>query len=51
VALAGFWIDKTEVTNGRYRRCVEAGACTPPVETGSYTRQSYYGDRLYDDYP
>ena len=30
VALDGFWIDRTEVTNGQYRRCVEAGACDEP---------------------
>jgi formylglycine-generating enzyme required for sulfatase activity len=51
VTLDGFWIDRTEVTNGRYRRCVESGACTPPAESGSYTRASYYGNPLYDDYP
>jgi formylglycine-generating enzyme required for sulfatase activity len=26
-----FWIDRLEVTNARYRRCMEAGACTPPI--------------------
>ncbi len=51
VALDGFWIDRFEVTNGQYRHCVEAGACTPPVESGSYTRDTYYGDNAYDDYP
>jgi eukaryotic-like serine/threonine-protein kinase len=51
VVLDGFWIDRLEVTNEQYRRCVEAGACTPPVETGSYTRDTYYGDSAYDDYP
>ena len=33
VVLDGFWIDRLEVTNEQYRRCVEAGACTPPVES------------------
>lgn len=51
VALDGFWIDRTEVTNEQYRRCVEANACKPPVESGSYTRKTYYGDSAYDDYP
>ncbi len=31
LALAAFWIDSVEVTNARYGRCVEAGACTLPV--------------------
>ena len=30
VAVDGFWIDRTEVTNAQYRRCVEAGACEAP---------------------
>lgn len=36
VAVRGFWLDRTEVTNRAYRRCVEAGACTAP-----YRRQQY----------
>jgi formylglycine-generating enzyme required for sulfatase activity len=27
VHLDAFWIDQTEVTNARYKRCVEADAC------------------------
>ncbi len=30
--MPGFWIEKHEVSNARYRLCVEAGACTPPVD-------------------
>jgi len=51
VALDAFWIDRIEVTNAQYQRCVTAGACDPPVESGSSTRDSYYGDSDYDDYP
>lgn len=51
VELDSFWIDRTEVTNAQYGRCVEAGACRPPVESGSYSRESYYGDGAFDDYP
>jgi formylglycine-generating enzyme required for sulfatase activity len=51
VRLDGFWIDRTEVTNGQYRQCVQAGECTPPVESGSYTRAWYYADSAYQDYP
>jgi formylglycine-generating enzyme required for sulfatase activity len=34
--IQGFWLDRHEVTNGEYRRCVEAGACTPPSRTDAY---------------
>lgn len=51
VTLDGFWIDRTEVTNGQYRQCVQARECAPPVESGSFTRDSYYGDSLYETYP
>ena len=30
VQLSSFWIDRHEVTNAQYRRCVEAGICSPP---------------------
>ncbi len=30
VYLDEFWIDRTEVTNAQYRRCVEVGVCTAP---------------------
>ena len=33
VAVDGFWIDRTEVTNDEYRSCVRAGVCTPPHRT------------------
>jgi eukaryotic-like serine/threonine-protein kinase len=31
VYLDAYWIDKTEVTNGMYNKCLDAGACTLPV--------------------
>jgi len=51
VALGGFWIDQTEVTNAQYRGCVEAGDCEPPSSRTSSTRDEYYGNSDYDDYP
>jgi formylglycine-generating enzyme required for sulfatase activity len=36
VWVEGFWIDRTEVTNADYRRCVEAGACSPPHQTTAF---------------
>jgi eukaryotic-like serine/threonine-protein kinase len=51
VTLDGFWIDRYEVTNAQYRRCVEVGACTPPAESSSYSWATYYGEAAFDDYP
>jgi formylglycine-generating enzyme required for sulfatase activity len=51
VTLDGFWIDRYEVTNAQYHLCVEDGACAPPVETGSFTREQYYDDPAFDHYP
>jgi formylglycine-generating enzyme required for sulfatase activity len=34
--VAGFWLDRYEVTNADYRRCVDAAACTPPSKTDAY---------------
>jgi serine/threonine-protein kinase len=51
VRLDSFWMDRTEVTNAQYRRCVQAGVCTPPAESRSYTRETYYEDNGYDDHP
>jgi formylglycine-generating enzyme required for sulfatase activity len=42
VTLDAFWIDKTEVTNAQFRKCVEAGACQAPTTCAQ-------GDPTYDD--
>ncbi len=34
-----------------YAKCVAAGECDPPSSTKSYTRDSYYGNSEFDDYP
>ena len=51
VTLDAYTIDKYEVTNARYRVCVDAGQCLPPALTGSNSRLVYYGDATYADYP
>jgi formylglycine-generating enzyme required for sulfatase activity len=51
VYLDSFWIDKTEVTNAMYAKCVQAGPCSMPRSNRSNTRESYYGNPEFDDYP
>jgi serine/threonine-protein kinase len=51
VSVGDFWVYHTEVTNAMYRVCVAAGACGPPRLAKSVTRESYYGDPQFDDYP
>jgi formylglycine-generating enzyme required for sulfatase activity len=49
VSLAGFWLDQTEVTNGQYRRCVEAGMCEEPTVCRKGTPT--YADPDKSDHP
>lgn len=51
VSLDSFLIDKFEVTNVQYALCVLAGACAEPTYLHSATRQNYYSDPNYADYP
>ncbi len=51
VYLDSYFIDKYEVTNTLYRMCVEAGVCTSPHFTNSYSRSAYYGNLEFDNFP
>ena len=51
VYLDAFYIDKYEVSNGQYEMCVKAGKCDAPSVTSSSTRDNYYGNPSYADYP
>jgi formylglycine-generating enzyme required for sulfatase activity len=51
VYLDPFWIDKTEVTNAMYAQCVQAGACSAPHSNRSDTRDPYYGNPEFDNFP
>lgn len=51
VYLDAYYIDKYEVTNGRYKACVDAGICTAPQQSSSSTRPSYYNNEAYAEYP
>lgn len=50
VILDAFWIDLTEVTNVQYRKCVEAGVCTPVGVCTSNVSRSH-NEANGDDYP
>lgn len=45
VFLDAYWIDRTEVTNAMYRKCVEDGVCDPPYSTVDFD------DPDYSDHP
>ena len=47
VILSEYWIDKTEVTNIAYRKCIEAGICQPQSEGN----QLYHIDPINNNYP
>lgn len=47
IMMSAYYIDRYQVTNLRYRACVEAGACTAPAGTEG----AAFEDRTRDDYP
>jgi formylglycine-generating enzyme required for sulfatase activity len=56
VTLHGFYMDKTEVTNGMYLLCVQAGVCGIPHLAKqpvfkSETRPEYFRNTEFNDYP
>jgi iron(II)-dependent oxidoreductase len=50
VIVKDFYMSKTEVTVGQYRKCVEAGECSEPDDKNHYSKCNWgYSDR--DDHP
>ncbi len=46
-----YFIDKYEVTNGRYQDCVDNGSCSLPAAEHSATVDFYYGNEAFDNFP
>lgn len=51
VRLSAFAIDRYEVTNERYWRCVRAGACTSPALASSAKRKDYFAAQAFGRFP
>jgi len=51
VYLDAFWIDKTEVTNVMYSKCVQDSVCDTPTSINSVRHEIYFGDSRFYDYP
>jgi len=54
VFLDSYYIDKFEVTNARYKACVDVGQCDPPKHPYFFPdspKKTYYGNSQYDNYP
>ena len=41
VLLDSFWIDRTEVTNAMYLRCISVDACAPPARSSYYEKPEF----------
>ena len=51
VFLDAFYMDKYEVTNADYAVCVAAGACSEPKSPDSKTRENYYSNPMFGNFP
>ena len=51
VYLDSYYIDEKEVTNEKYAQCVNSGGCQAPNNFSSYSREFYYEDPTYANYP
>ena len=51
IYLDTYYIDKYEVTNKAYQKCVDSGACQPPNHKYSATRKEYYDKHEFSNYP
>jgi len=51
VNMSEFYIDKYEVTNRAYSKCVDVGKCPAPGRSSSVSYNSYYGHPMFNNHP
>lgn len=51
VFLTDYWIDKTEITNDQYQKCVQENFCSEPSEKIDHNNKQYYGNDVFSNYP
>ena len=51
IELPGFWIDRTEVTNQQYRRCIGQSKCVQPAKSSVGGMINYFHNPAYNLFP
>lgn len=51
VFVSTFYLDRYEVTNALFQQCVAVEICSRPDKVFSATRESYFGNASYDNFP
>jgi formylglycine-generating enzyme required for sulfatase activity len=51
VNISEFYMDKFEVTNHAYKKCVSAGKCNAPKRSNSVSKKKYYTDPFNNNHP
>lgn len=51
VYLDAYYIDIYEITNSLYSRCVSTGKCQAPSDRSSFSRENYYGNNAFGNFP
>ena len=49
--MAGFWIDRIEITNAMYALCVKETICKTPASLASISHADYFNNNQYANFP